>query len=78
MKTLEELIRDLPADLRQEVQGFVEFLLQKRARRKGGKLRLTWAGALKEYRDRFASLDLQQQVLQWWLEDIRDEVSGGH
>jgi hypothetical protein len=78
MKTLEEIIRDLPEDLRQQVQDFAEFLLQKRTRRKGGKLRLTWVGALREYRDQFTSLDLQQRALQWWLEDIRDEVSGGH
>jgi hypothetical protein len=35
MKTLEEKIRELPPELQQEVEDFIEFLLEKRARKHG-------------------------------------------
>jgi hypothetical protein len=27
---------------------------------------MDWAGALSEYRDRFTSLELQKEALEWW------------
>ncbi|RMF93227.1 MAG: DUF2281 domain-containing protein [Nitrospinota bacterium] len=65
MKTLKELIEQLPPDLQQEVQDFVEFLLEKRKRKQGRKLRQDWAGALREYRDRYTALELQKDALTW-------------
>ena len=66
MSTLEEVIKNLPPELRKEVQDFAQFLLQTRVQRKRRKLRLSWAGALREYRDRFTSLELQRKALEWW------------
>ena len=66
MEALKELIDQLPPQLQREVQDFVEFLLEKKLRRKQKKLRLTWAGALREYRDQFTSLELQKKALEWW------------
>ncbi len=52
MKRLEELVRELPPELQQEVYDYAQFLHEKRAQpKRKGKLRLTWAGALREYRD---------------------------
>lgn len=65
MDNIAELIRRLPPNLQQEVEDFVEFLARKRARKKGRKLRQDWAGALKEYRDRYTSLELQKKALEW-------------
>ena len=44
MQTLKELIEQLPPELQQEVRDFVEFLLEKRARRPQAKaqVRLGW------------------------------------
>lgn len=53
MKTLEELIKELPLDLQQEVKDFAQFLLEKQSRPKQNKLRMDWAGALREYRDQY-------------------------
>lgn len=64
-KPLEELIRELPPDLRQQVQDFVEFLLDKRRPQGHTKLRQDWAGALEKYRDQFTSLELQKKALEW-------------
>uniref|UniRef100_A0A7V4WLH6 DUF2281 domain-containing protein n=1 Tax=Candidatus Caldatribacterium saccharofermentans TaxID=1454753 RepID=A0A7V4WLH6_9BACT len=67
MKTLEEKIRELPPELRQEVEDFVEFLWEKRMRRVWGgkKLRQDWAGALSEYQKQYTSLELQKKALEW-------------
>jgi hypothetical protein len=56
MKTIEELIKELPPELQQEVSDFAQFLLD----------RMTWAGGLREFRDQFTSLELQKKALEWW------------
>ena len=66
MKTLEEKIKALPPELQKEVEDFVEFLLNTKVHRKQKKLRLTWAGALREFRDQYTSLELQRKALEWW------------
>jgi len=66
MNDLEEKIRELPPELQKEVEDFVEFLLEKRAKRKQKKLRMSWAGALKEFCNQYTSLELQKKALEWW------------
>ncbi len=65
MNDLEQQIKKLPPALRQEVADFVQFLLEKRVRQGGRKLRQDWAGALRDYRDRFTALELQKKALEW-------------
>lgn len=66
MKRLEELVQELPPELQQEVYDFARFLLETKDKpRRKGKLRLTWAGGLRKYRDRYTSLDLQRKALEW-------------
>jgi hypothetical protein len=74
-KKLEEIIRELPEDLRKELEDFAQFLWEKKFMRgsKQRKLRLTWVGGLKEYPDKFTSLDLQKKVLEWW-DDNNDRL----
>ncbi len=66
MGDLAEKINHLPEQLRHEVEDFVDFLVKKRMPGKKKKLRMSWAGALAEYRDRFTSLKLQKKSLNWW------------
>lgn len=66
MKSLEEVVRELPPDLQQEVQDFARYLLESKVRPKRSKMRLTWAGALSEFRDQYTSLELQKKALEWW------------
>ncbi len=66
MKPIEELVKELPPDLQHEVREFVESLVEKKARPKQRRMRMTWAGALKEYRDQYTSLELQKKALEWW------------
>jgi len=65
MKSLEEMVKELPPELQQEVLDFVEFLIERRMRKRGRKLRQDWAGSLRDYRDRYTSLELQQKALEW-------------
>jgi len=64
MKTIEEKIKELPSELQKEVEDFVQFLLEKRARKYGRKLRQDWAGALRDYRNQYTSLELQKKALE--------------
>jgi len=65
MNTLEEKIRELPHELQREVEDFVEFLREKRLRRPRGKPKFDWAGALKDLRDQYTSVELQHKILEW-------------
>lgn len=65
LKSLAELVNELPPDTQAEVRDFIEFLLAKNQRKNVSKLRLDWAGALSEYREQYTSLELQQKALDW-------------
>jgi hypothetical protein len=64
-KPLVELIENLPPEIEEEVKDFVEFLLERRVRKPGKKLRQDWAGALKDYRAQYTSLELQKRASEW-------------
>jgi Protein of unknown function (DUF2281) len=66
MASIEEVMKQLPPHLQQEVLDFAQYLLDTKVRRKQKKLRMTWAGALHEFRDQFTSLELQKKALEWW------------
>ena len=64
-KPLEELVRELPTEVEEEVRDFVEFLLQKKERKPRGKPQFDWAGALRDLRDRYSSVELQHKIAEW-------------
>lgn len=70
MKTLEELIKELPPHLQEEVRDFAQFLADTKVHPKRKYLRMDWAGGLREYRDQFTSLQLQKKALEWWDDDV--------
>lgn len=65
VKSLEEMIRELPPEEQEEVREFVESILMRRARKGSRPLRQDWAGALKEHREEYNSLELQNKALDW-------------
>jgi len=65
MRTIQEMVQELPPELQREVEDFVQFLIEKRVRKSGAKLRQDWAGALSEYRDQYIALELQKKALEW-------------
>ena len=64
-KSLTELVQELPPDAMVEVRDFIEFLLTKRQSASEYTLRQDWAGALREHREQYTSLELQKQALEW-------------
>ena len=68
-ETLKEFVEDLPPDLQQEVKDFIEFLLEKRAKKTRGKPKFDWAGALKDLRNQYTSVELQHTISKWRIGD---------
>ena len=66
MKKIDELIEQLSPELQDEVFDFAQSLLKAKAQPKQKKLRMSWAGGLKEFRDEFTSTELQKKSLEWW------------
>lgn len=65
MQTLKELVEQLPPELQQEARDFVEFLLKRREKKPRGRPRFDWAGALKDLRDQYTSVELQHKISGW-------------
>ena len=65
MKSIDERIKNFPPALRKEVEEFVNSLLRTRKKKNGKKLRQDWAGALRDYRAQYTSLELQKKALEW-------------
>ncbi|MEK6681418.1 MAG: DUF2281 domain-containing protein [Nitrospirota bacterium] len=65
-KSLENIIKELPPDIKQEVRDFVEFLLVRRGIKScRGKPKFGWAGALKDLRNQYTSVELQHKISEW-------------
>lgn len=65
METIEQKFIKLPYDLQQEVIDFIDFLFTKKVLKKSKKPKLDWIGGLREYRDKFTSLELQKKAWEW-------------
>jgi hypothetical protein len=66
MERIEQLMEKLPPELQQEVCDFAKFLLTKNPRPRRRRMNMKWAGALREFRDKFTSVELQKKALEWW------------
>lgn len=64
-KTLQNKISELSPELRREVEELVEFLLSKQRGKAGSKLKQDWSGALRDFRNKYTSLELQKKALEW-------------
>jgi Protein of unknown function (DUF2281) len=70
MKNLTEKIGTLPPGLQLRVEEFVDSLARSEELKPKSqkKLRQDWAGALKDYREQYTSLELQQETIDHWAE----------
>jgi hypothetical protein len=63
---IERKLNALPDDLKREVLDFIEFLIAKRKQEKiSGSFDFTWEGGLTELKDKYNSVDLQHQSMDW-------------
>jgi hypothetical protein len=64
-KTLEEMVREVPPEYREQLRDYVESLLGRRSIEPPGKPQFPWAGALEGLRDRYTSVELQHRIASW-------------
>lgn len=67
-KPIEDLVKELPPDLRNEVRDFVEFLLSREQNIGPGAAAFSWEGALRDLSTRYTSVDLQHLIAHWRVE----------
>ncbi len=66
MEDAYRLFQQLPDDLKEEVLDYIEFLLERNARRRRSPMKFGWRGGLKELRKKYTSVELQHKALEWW------------
>ena len=64
MRDIEERIRALPPGMQQEVDDFIDFLAAKQKNTKRTP-KLGWAGAARDLRDQYTSVELQHRIAEW-------------
>lgn len=62
---IERKIHNLPPNLVEEVEKYIDFLLSKSDNKGNQKLKQDWAGALGDISDRYSSVELQKKALEW-------------
>lgn len=65
MSTIEEAVRQLPPNIRVNVQVFIDSLLEKRKEHPVKPLRQDWAGGFSDFKSQYTSIDLQKRALEW-------------
>jgi hypothetical protein len=63
IKNIETKINQLTPDLINELDNYLDYLINKRTTKKSGKLTQNWAGGLKG--ENYNSIDLQKKALDW-------------
>jgi len=69
VEPIDEMVKKLAPGQQAEVRDFVEFLQQQQRSNPPKKPSFDWAGALKDMRDEYTSVDLQHEIAR-----IRSEV----
>ena len=65
MKSIDERIKNLPPALKKEVEEFVDVLLKKQRKKSRGKLKMDWAGGLRDLRGKYTSVEPQHKISEW-------------
>ncbi len=65
MESVELKLRRLPRGLKNEVENFVDFLLEKKCKRQSRKPNLDWIGGLREFKEQYTALELQKKAGEW-------------
>jgi mRNA-degrading endonuclease RelE of RelBE toxin-antitoxin system len=65
MASLEKKLRTLSPKHQQEVERFIDDLINHKQHKTARSLKQDWAGILKGHKDQFTSLELQKKALEW-------------
>jgi len=64
-KPIDAMVKELAPEQQAEVRDFVEFLLTKQRSIPRRKPQFNWAGALRDLRDDYTSVELQHEITRW-------------
>lgn len=65
VESINEMVNQLTSGRQAEVRDFVEFLLAKQRSSPRRRPQFDWAGALKDMRDDYTSVELQHEITRW-------------
>jgi hypothetical protein len=65
MKTIDDLIKELPPEYREEVEDFIDSLLERHPKKNHGKPTFGWAGVLRDLKGKYTSVELQHRISEW-------------
>lgn len=65
MRSVEEKIRMLPPDLREEAIHYIDELVKRKKKPRKKKFRLNWAGGLSHIDKSVTSVELQHEASKW-------------
>lgn len=65
IKQLEKKISKLAPNYVDDLEQYIDFLLQKNKPISAGRLKQNWAGGLKHLKNKFTSIELQKKALEW-------------
>jgi hypothetical protein len=68
VKSINEMVNELAPGQQAEARDFIESLLAKKRAGPRRKPQFDWAGALKDMRDEYSSVDLQHESTRWRTE----------
>ena len=68
-ESLKQKIDQLPPELQKEVEDYVQLLIERQKSSHKGQPQFQWAGALKDLRDKYTSVELQHKASEWRVED---------
>jgi hypothetical protein len=65
LQTIQEKAQQLSPQQQAEVVEFINSILNREAPKPRTKMKLDWAGCLKDLRDQYTSVELQKEVNRW-------------
>lgn len=65
MESIAKKIQNLPPDLQDQANDFIDFLINKKNRKMRKTPKLGWIGGLRQFKNQFSALELQKQALEW-------------
>jgi hypothetical protein len=65
LRPIDEIVNELSPREQAEVRDFVEFLLAKQRSSPRRKPQFSWAGALRDMRGEYTSVELQHEITRW-------------
>jgi len=65
MESIATKIQNLPPDLQDQANDFIEFLINKKKRKIRKTPKLDWIGGLRKFKNQYTALELQKKALEW-------------